>query len=260
MLFIVVLLIVAAIVFFYFRHCKNFIKREFKRCNVIVFGKKGSGKDLLFSWVIKARKSKHYSNILYDKNTEIKSLSDFSVSPNTYQNLIDGDYKVIEKKLEEKTDFYISDGGIIIPSQYNGILDKQFPSFPVFYALSRHLYNSNIHINTQNLNRVWNKLREQADAYFKCVSTAVIGRTALTKVIYYEKYESANNGLLPFKCGFFASKEKRALQQDFTAKNGTVKTLYLIQRLPKRGKGYDTRIYHKFLFGYDAPHRLKRKK
>jgi len=34
---------------------------EFRRCNVMVFGKKGSGKDVLFAHVIALRGEKHYS-------------------------------------------------------------------------------------------------------------------------------------------------------------------------------------------------------
>ena len=43
---------------------------EFRRCNVMVFGKKGSGKDVIFAHVIALRGEKHYSNIPYDDNTE----------------------------------------------------------------------------------------------------------------------------------------------------------------------------------------------
>jgi len=36
---------------------------EFARCNIIVYGKKGSGKDLLFAHTINLRGQPHYSNI-----------------------------------------------------------------------------------------------------------------------------------------------------------------------------------------------------
>lgn len=36
---------------------KRFVIRQFERCNCIVFGKKGTGKDLLFNLAINGRKN-----------------------------------------------------------------------------------------------------------------------------------------------------------------------------------------------------------
>ena len=89
----------------------------------------------------------------------------------------------------------------MLPSQYDTKLYKSYPSFPIFYALSRHLYNSNIHCNTQNLSRVWKALREQADFYIKCIEVKkpfILGLFGFLRIdfICYDKYESANNSLL----------------------------------------------------------------
>ena len=82
---------------------KRFLIRQFERCNCIVFGKKGTGKDLLFNAVINGRKKPCYANIPYnEKFCEVKQIKDFSVSPNTYENFLNDDIKVIDKKNEKK--------------------------------------------------------------------------------------------------------------------------------------------------------------
>ena len=242
----------------YLHRCRKEILRAFERTNVIVFGKKGTGKDLTFAWVVRKRRRKHYSNIIYDERTELRSVADFTIAPNDYRNLINGEYTVIPKTNEEGVDFYISDGGILLPSQYHSELDKKYPSFPAYYALSRHLANANIHVNVQNLTRIWDKIREQADSYFRVRGTFHLGRLFFTSMVYYEDYNAAKQGLRPFKCGVMSSKEKRALQADFDAKNGLIKTLWLVQWLPK--ESYDSRIYHRFIYGRKAPKRRTHEK
>ena len=236
---------------------RKFIVKQFERCNIIVFGKKRTGKDLLFQFVVNKRDVPHYANIPYSAKTEIRSVKDFSCTPNTYKNFIDGTVKVIPKKNAERTDFYISDGGIILPSQYQGDLVKLYPSFPTYYALSGHLTDSNIHINTQVLSRVWDKLREQADGYFMTLNTLRSGRVFVTSLIYYDRYQSALDTLRPFPCSFFSSKEKKAMKADYDAKHGIVKHMLLFQVLPK--SCYDTRYYHRVLYGEPAPKRKSRK-
>lgn len=52
---------------------------------------------------------------------------------------------------------------------------------PIFYALSRHLYNNNIHVNVQNLGRLWLKLREQADSFIRVLGTTDRGSYLLVR-------------------------------------------------------------------------------
>src|SRR5690606_12577738 len=110
-----------------------------------------------------------------------------------YENFINDNVQQIEKREQlECADIYISDAGIYLPAQYHYLLDKKYKSLPIFYALSRHLYNNNVHVNTQALNRVWDKLREQADSYFKALKTIKIFGLLFTRVRYYETYQVAN--------------------------------------------------------------------
>ena len=104
----------------------------FEKCNVIVFGKKGTGKDLIFQKVINSRKDTYYSNISYGgdyKDIEVSELT----TGNTYNDFIQNKINLCNKIDErEGKDIYLSDCGIILPSQYDSTLHKVFPSFSSF--------------------------------------------------------------------------------------------------------------------------------
>lgn len=232
-----------------------FLCNIFRKNNVIVFGKKGTGKDLLFQYVINARKEKCYSNIIYNKNCTKANLNDLELKNNTYDNFINGNVNIELKNLDyEGKDFYYSDIGVMLPSQYDTKLYKSYPSFPITYALSRHLYNSNVHCNTQNLSRVWKALREQADSYIKCIGVEkpfILSWFGFLKInyIYYDKYESAEKSLLPLKMGFM-NKYLNASAKQYYATNGEIKKTYVL--INKKDIKYDTRAFHEIIFGVKA--------
>lgn len=214
---------------------------KFKKCNVIVAGKKGNGKDLLFQYVIRKRKNeKYYSNISYGyKYNEVK-VKDMNLGDNTYQNFITDKINKTPHKFIEKADFYISDGGIYLPSYMDSSLYKYFPSLPIFYALSRHTYNSNVHINAQNFNRVWKALREQADYYVLCRKTLKLPFILITLVTCYDKLDSANRELRPLKAKL-NNKYSKAEADKYKAENGDIMNCFIIS-FKKRIK-YDTRAF-----------------
>lgn len=243
----------------------KFIVSRFRLGNCIVAGHKGSGKDLVFSYVINKRQKRgenHYSNVRYNSQTIICKPKEFNIDPNTYKNFLDGDIWTVLKSLEEERDYYLSDGGLYLPSTYQADLVKVYKSLPLFYAIQRHLLNSNFHANVQNLNRLWDKLREQADYYFYCCGARRIGkRTFIQKIRYYDHYEAAIQNVLPFKVStFLLLKDKRqlALKRQFDATNGEVKYLYIINRLPK--DHYDTRHFHNVIYGLPAPEHNKKRR
>lgn len=247
---VVTLILIAAavaIAIVVFNLCRNrdFVLKEFKNASVIVAGKKGSGKDLLFQFVIKKRK-KAFANMPYGDNVEVRDISTLTVSPNTYERFIDGTVVKVNNAYPDGVDFFLSDGGIYLPSQYHGLLDKKFPSLPIFYALSRQLNDMRIHVNTQNFNRLWDKLREQADSYFKCLFAHVLfKRLVIQRVRFYSKYESAVNNVLPFpKHG--CSEEVQAQYLTYCAQNGIIKDMYIVYLLPR--KHYDTRYFQKVIY------------
>lgn len=182
-------------------HCRRkrldeadmFLVNEFSRCNVMVFGKKGSGKDVLFAHVIALRGEKHYANIPYDQNTEVIELWEVSAGDNTFEDLINGSIRKFDARFDECADIYISDAGIYFPNTTNKVLDDKYPSMPVLFALSRHLYHNNIHTNCQAFGRPWKKIREQADSYIQVLRTVCRGDCLYVRINVYGKESDAEN-------------------------------------------------------------------
>lgn len=247
---IMVLVTICLFNFGKFSRLNKELVQRFKKGNVIVFGRKGCGKDLIFNYVIHKRKKQketYISNIDYGLNGTCEPLSTLELGENTYEDFINDNVKKQTYKPErENVDYYISDGGIFLPSQYNTLLDKKYKSLPIYYALSRHLYNSNVHVNTQALSRIWIKLREQADCYFQAVKTYKIFGLLITKYKFYEKYQSAEQELNAIPISFFSNKLKKNKFDEMSAINGIIWTSYIIQR--KRSITYDTRHFKSVVF------------
>lgn len=218
---------------------------NFKHCNVIVAGKKGTGKDILFNWVIKKRKDFYYSNISYGRKHKIITLKEVSCMPNTYYNLINDKVERQPHMFKEGKDIYISDIGNFLPSYMDSTLYKYFPSMPLFYSLSRHLYNNNVHCNTQNIERGWKALREQADFYIQVKRThKLFGILFITKYYSYDRYESAKQNLLPIKTRLL-NKYSKAEVDLYKATNGEIQKGYIFQW--KWSLKYNTRAFEKVL-------------
>lgn len=248
------LLIIAFILYecYQFRKGKKELINTFTNGNVIVYGLKGHGKDLIFNKVINARNKHCYANIQYNKILcEKRDIKDFSVSPNTFENVLENNVKIVKKTNEEETDFYISDGGIFLPSQYSNTLIKKYPSLPIYYALSRHLTNSNIHINTQYLGRVWDKLREQASYYIWAESTKRIGKYLITYFTIYDNYDTAMAKEKKIKSSALLTRaETRAKIEEQESKAGLIKELKIIQKISDCK--YDTRQFHEIFYNIKA--------
>ena len=249
-----VVLIIALFLWFKFSSNSSFVAKKFKQGNCIVWGKKRKGKDLLFQKVIVKRKKEKYQTnypkefgYRYKQIAQI-NMNDLSVYPNTYESLIANVIKKIPYYRElEKVDTYISDGGIYLPSQYNHILNKLYPSMPIFYSVIGHLRDSNIHVNYNgHITRLWDKLREQADDYFKVERTIwIFGLIAFTKVRYYEEYNTAEAGVLPMKKGFM-NKDQKALYEQFKAQYGEIKRFWIVSF--SKQVHYDTRYFRRLFY------------
>lgn len=237
---------------------KAFILDKFIKGNVIVAGKKGKGKDLFFNYVINKRKAPCISNIQYNEKYCIKKdldylrLKDSEGNEIEYRDFLENKFKPIRKTFKENEDYYISDAGVFLPSQYQGELCKNYKSLPITYGLSRHLGSFSIHANTQNLNRLWDKLREQADSYFIIRKSINCGLFFIQKLTYYDDYNRALQNLRPFHTNkLLSSKENKALAENFRAQNGLIMDLFIIQS--KKNIKYDTREFHKIIYGEEAP-------
>lgn len=253
-IFIIIVIILLYFIISYLITKERILKR-FEKNNVIVYGSKGSGKDLLFQWVIKKRKKPYLSNVNYGYHFYDTSINDYCLKNNTFNNFVSNNINIEQKNDNyEGLDFYISDCGVYFPSQLDSTLHKIYPSYPINYALSRHLYNSNIHCNCQNLERVWKALREQADYYIKCLGVIKLPFILIIRLREYEKYQSAVNGALPLK-KHLTNKFYKSEKKVYDATNGLIINSFVI--IKKRDIKYDTRYFHFKIFGYRAPKRSK---
>lgn len=256
---IAILIAIVLVVVFFIKNALvlSDIKHHFRKGNTITFGYKGTGKDLLTHYFINKRGEHYYANMPYDKNQKLYTYIDLlsvSVAPNTYKSFVLSNIVVpTSPRLYEKEDIYYSDMGIYLPSQEDGLLHKQFPSLPITYALSRQLWNSNIHFNTQQLERGWKILREQADYFIWTRKTYHIFNLLITTGYTYEKYESAKQRLLPMKTSLFSKNE---LQKQYVATNGKIQHYFIIQKT--KHIYYDTRHFEKVIYG-DMPRKDRRK-
>jgi len=226
-----------------------FLAKRFRLGNAIVYGKKRKGKDLIFQKVIRTRKEAYFSNIEYGFNRiNFNGLKDVSVAPNTYNDMINNTVKKIPRNDDmEKTDIYISDGGIHLPSQYQHLLVRQYASMPLFYSLSGHLYANNVHVNYNgSFSRLWDKLREQADEYFRALNTIKLGPWLFTKIRYFEEQQACEKNVLPFKKAFFSLRGNPEYRV-FVAENGLVRDFWIVSFIPTLK--YDTRYFKGVFFG-----------
>lgn len=221
----------------------------FRSGNVSVCGLRGSGKDMLFSNVVARRKEPYISNTNYG-GYWIKFNPDQLNPRNTWKDFMNDTLTRYSYPFGDGMDFYIADGGVYMPSQDQGQLCKDFPHIPVFMALSRHLGDCNVHYNVQNLNRMWDKIREQSDTYIRCIKCKVLFRKlVIQKIIVYEKYEAAVNRVPPFRLRrpLFSPARIQQYQiqkSNYEIQHGSVKARTLIYF--NRSK-YNTRIFKEML-------------
>lgn len=224
---------------------------HFKKMNVVVAGKKGTGKDLLFQKIINKRKEYYYTNLPngYGGNNEHISLREIACEPNTYDDFINEKIVKSKRRFMEKCDIYISDAGVYLPSNLDSMLYKKYPSMPIYYALSRQLADHNIHANVQVYSKLWKALREQADYYVTCKKTIKwIPFFLFTKCISYEKLDSAMQELLPIKSRIM-NKYSKAEADQYNATNGLIRVGWVIQRKSKIK--YDSRAFEKLIYDDD---------
>ena len=247
------------------------VRKMFQKGNVSVSGLRGRGKDMLIANVIARDDRPYISNVDYHcKGRQWLPLDMGKLDVrNNYRNFIYGDINKYRYPYPEKVDIYISDVGIYFPSQYNGELNREFKQFPVFMALSRQIGDCNVHINSQALNRPWDKLREQSDLYIVCNScrysgrlrafrrSFLFGRFVLQRVTVYTQYEAANAGVEPYEHikvpATLSSKVRaeykardRAAHRQFREDHGDIRRYWLFYR---NKSNYDTRVFKSVLGG-----------
>lgn len=234
--------------------------KMFESGNVCVVGLRRRGKDMLFGNVIARRNIPYVSNTDYKpknkKNRATHHALEFDkldCGKNFYRNFITGDVNYYEFPYPEGTDVYIADCGVYLPAQYCNELNRDYKHIPTFMALSAQLGACNVHTNCQNLGRIWDKLREQSDMYIMCNKIfrplLKIG-IVLQQITIYEKYESCNNRVPPFKMRLpmFAKRESKSLLAIEKAKyelaHGLIKRRWLLY---VNKSDYNTTIFKEIL-------------
>lgn len=231
---------------------KKLKKKYFDKGNVSVCGLRGTGKDILFGNIIARNKKDYISNLDYtnDKRFHLFNLEKLNLGKNNYKHFLSYCLNYYKWEYPYFTDIYISDAGVYFPSQYCSELNRDYRYFPNYMALSRQVSHNNVHFNVQNLNRVWDKIREQSDIYIMCLSCKVVFGLVLLKIRIYDKYESCVNRVKPcrIKVPLFAKKDIK-LQckmhvDKFIEKNGLVVNRFLIFRNKSK---HDTFMFEKLL-------------
>ena len=223
------------------------IIKLFQAGNVCVCGLRGRGKDMLFANVAVRRKLPYVANIDYGGQFIDFNPMNYDCGGNSYEDFISGNLKKYIFPHQDGTDIYVSDAGIYFPSQYCKELNKRFGYLSTFMALSRQLGECNFHFNVQNLNRVWDKIREQSDIYICCNWCKVLfrGKFVVQRVTIYEKYESAVDRVPPYRSPKVRLNADRKMniameKQRYRVSHGDIKVRTLFYR---NRSTYDTRRF-----------------
>jgi hypothetical protein len=221
----------------------------FEKGNVLVYGVKGSGKDMLFGNVVVRRKKPYMSTVDYGGKFIPWDYAKIELAGNTYRNFISGKLKRFVCPLPDGTDVYVPDVGVMFPAQYCNEINRDYKSFGSYLALSRHLHLGAFHCNTQAIRRPYDKIREQADQYILCIECKVFGGWVYQKIRIYELYESADRKIPPFRLPrpwFNADRKQRWMMEKerYEQTYGYVRECVLFYR--NRSK-YDTRIFKTML-------------
>lgn len=229
---------------------KRLIKKHFERGNVCVVGLRGRGKDMLFANVSQRRKLPYVSNVDYGGLYAPLDLSLLECGGNNYENFISGEINYYQYPYPKGTDIYISDVGVYFPSQYCNQLNNKYPEIPVFQALSRQLGGCNVHCNVQNLNRAWDKLREQSDDYILCRWCLPLfkARVIIQYITIYDSPDSCIARRKPFRPPLSLSGKMRDYitmqRMNYEAQYGSIKNRLLIYRNKSK---YNTTIFEEML-------------
>lgn len=226
---------------------------DYLKDSLIVFGKKGHGKSLLFSKIALYSSKKfdgYLSNIPFNFSGEklINISEGLSVMPNTPTRLLEGKTSHIQKKDFENKPVLLDDCAIYLPNYLDNVLKKVYPSLPVSYALWRHLYNAPIYLNSQSVKRTYVLIREQSDGFLKARRCFRVGPFMFIKCTYYSNIDSAEQDLAPMPKKFLAADKNT--YYEYLSLHGEIKDFTLVAFLPKHT--YDSRFYHRVFFGFPS--------
>lgn len=215
--------------------------------NVLVSGLRGRGKDMAFCVVVNHRKRDYISNVVYsDPKKRFKcfplDLNVWNLSCNTYEDMTSGNPNPYNYPYPDGLDYYISDSGVYFPSQHSTELAKKYKGASMFVALSRHLGDSNVHCNVQNISRLWLHIREQSDIYVVMQPIKVFKKWCRLTALVYDNCESAEKQIkIPF---FGLGKIARDNKMKFEIAHGRIRKIRFWTKIPYC---YDDRRFKKIL-------------
>lgn len=237
---------------------KRYLKKVTTKDSCIVFGAKGSGKSIIFQEIANLNRYGYVSNTNFGRVYVPCKPKDISCSPNTWDDVLNGDIKPIVKNEQyERRPVLLDDASIYFPNFAEDKLKKLYASMPVAFALWRHFYDAPIHINTQDVQRTWKLLREQ-QSYFILARGVIKLPFGFLYVRYrfYDNIDTASHKIKPFKAQF-GNKFARAEKDKFIATNGIVKNYHFIMH--KKHIYYDSRYFHKVFFGNSITNKESRR-
>lgn len=265
---LIVLIIVGVTLLLSFIKNSAFMKQT--KGNGIIYGAKGAGKGILLNYRIRKDKTKPFCNVPYENSELLKDIGEYlnSISPLTIHSFINNEIKTIPKiKKFEGRNVYIDDINIYAPNWADSQLKKKYPSLPPMLAINRHLYNHYLIVTTQDRERPYKIIKElQTDFSIKALKTKGFSHFwnclpffrnyVYTKYIYHELPKSSD--LLPFKgkglinegIKSIALSSGQSIKEVYKAKYGIIKYGFVFQR--KKKIKYDTRYFHKVVYGYTS--------
>lgn len=220
------------------------IKRMFNTLSITVTGKRGSGKDVLFSYV--SYGTEHNSNVVLQENTNLITLQELLIPGVSREKLM------FRKKLD--LDFsnyakfnnntFISDSGVYFPNFEDATLKKQFPNLAITIAIWRHLFDGGLHWNVQEGGRLWIIIREQIEDIIRANYCVWLPFYVFENVTYFEKMKDYEDGREDLNPGFLHRKNGSISVE--RAYRGEVKSFSVL--LPRRKINHDSRYFKKLVF------------
>lgn len=250
------------------------LSKEVMTSSTLIFGHKGKGKDLSTQAFVnnyyRGTDKSYISNMDYGHNKIDFEYKYIDLSPNDFENMINGDTQKIKKyEPYENKNLLLSDLVVYFPNVYDGLLSKKYKSMPLFMAISRHLYKMNIIANTQDINRPWKKIKEHFDLFVKAKKTTgillpILHKYKFVSMTLYENFGSAEQGMQTFSKSGIISRDNPlysttadTLRKQYYASNGRIEDYTVL--IPKNEIQYDTRHFHKLFYGEEAPQEKRRK-
>lgn len=219
----------------------------FNRGNVCVTGLRGKGKDLLFGNIIARKKVPYISNLDYGGHFIRLDLPKLDIK-NGHRNFIRGMVNKYVYPYDDNMDVYISDGGVYFPNYETSALNKEFQGLVDYMALSRQIGANNVHVNVQNLNRIWDKLREQSDIYIRCNRCFYLRGLVIQFITIYDQYDACVNRVKPFpRSSIFSKLDKTSIEMmkmNYEASHGKIQNRILIYHNLSK---HDTRYFKSLL-------------